>query len=206
MNSLKPFDVRSLIVSSPDQGGGEPPAEKPKPDDATGDQEEKRTFSQREVNALMKRQKEEMRAEFEKLSAEAKRSEQDRVLAEQAKWKELADARKQELDEKVKQLEAAAQKDPVIERQRKALEAYRDAQYAAIPDSIKVLLDKLDVVEQIEWLTANADQLAPADGQQKTTQAKSRGTPVPVKGKPATSVDAVAQQRERNQRSGQYDI
>lgn len=136
--------------------------------DATDNGGEAVTFDeaqQEKLNAIIAERLERERAKWEqKLEEEQKRAEEaaeEKRLAEQKKYKELADrkaARAEELSAQVEALE------PEVERYRNALEAQLAAVRDGLPDHILALLDKLDPVEQIEYLASNSEQLRPSSG------------------------------------------
>lgn len=81
-------------------------------------------------------------------------------LAEQGQYKELADKLKTQVADAEKQMADLQTAKSASERYEKALKARADAEIAKLPEVFKPLLAKLDPVEQLEWLAANADKIA----------------------------------------------
>lgn len=105
------------------------------------------------------RKKWEQRVADEKRRAEEAAEEQR--LKEQEEYKALAEkkaARVEELSAQVETLE------PEIERYKNALEAQLAAVRDGLPEHILALLDRLDPVEQIEYLADNSEHLRARNG------------------------------------------
>jgi hypothetical protein len=171
--------------------GGNPPAGgkgdagakgDPKPGDGKGDDDPI------DLKEWLKGQSEAVRAAFEKDTAGLKsalQSERDarkalekvetdrkkaadeaerKRLEEQGKFEELAKAARAEAD-------AAQQKlgelEPLTERVKgleAVLKGYLDKEREGLPKHVLALLDKLDVVDQLEWISQNRAVLAPPPG------------------------------------------
>jgi hypothetical protein len=118
----------------------------------------------------------ETRQSLEKAAKDAEKAKQDadaETARKNGEWQKLAE----QSDAKAKSLEAqlaelTPHKDRA-ERFGKALEAYLKTQREGLPAHILPLLDKLDPVEQLEYIAANAATLkkAPAGGPPATPPA-----------------------------------
>lgn len=102
-----------------------------------------------------------LKAEWE--AAEAKRqketAEADTArLTEQKKFEELAEKRKASLDSVTGERDALK---ATVEAQAAVLLKLYEARKAAVPEMYQPLLDKLDVVERLDWIAANEEKLAP---------------------------------------------
>lgn len=86
-----------------------------------------------------------------------------KALKDNAQFKELSEKQQQALLEKETSLvQTKAQFETVTQerdRYKSVLEEHVKERRAGLPDSITVLLDKLDPVEQMAWLTKNAATL-----------------------------------------------
>jgi len=150
-----------------------PPADNPKdaksdetPDDFDKDRAmeliKKLRATEREHNALLKKIE----------------TDEEAKLAEQNQFKELAEKRKAELDEAQKKADEA-------DRYRSSLETYLKAEREGIPEHILPLLDKMDVVDQLDYIAENRETLkgeTKRDGVPATPKDKSKA---PEKGEAA---------------------
>lgn len=98
-----------------------------------------------------------------KKSDEASKKAAEDAIAEAAKkngeWQKVAEQREAELAEAAKKL---ADLDPVqqqAKRYEEALKKNLESQRTGLPESIIKLLDKLDVADQLEWLSANKEAI-----------------------------------------------
>lgn len=125
----------------------------PNTDDATGknggdgDGKDQKTFTQAELDAIVK----------ERLDRE-KKKQQEKALAEQQRFEELAQQRAQKLAELEPQLE---QTNSQAERYKAALEAHLTAQKDPLAEHILTLLEKMDPVDQLEYISTNREALFP---------------------------------------------
>lgn len=193
MHGLMPFDSARFFRHQADgASGGEAPQADTKPEDATGsDKAEVKTLTQAQVDAIVAERLERERKRQERAQAEAAKAEADKRLEEQREFEKLATARKAEVDDLAAKLKVTEAAGAQLERATKALEAYRDAQFGALPEEIRELLTGRDVVDQLEWLTKYGARVAtvqvPADAGKK-----GGGTPSPTKGRAASQGDSAA--------------
>ena len=124
------------------------------------------TFTQSDVDRIVNERLERERKSAESKAQKAKEAAESAGLAEQKKFQELADKRgKQVTDLETSnatlttQLEAATAK---ADRHEKALTKMLAEQLKVVPEHLHSLLDKLDAVEQLEWIAGNADKMKTA--------------------------------------------
>ncbi len=96
-------------------------------------------------------------------------------MKEQAKWQELAEKRQAERDALAAERESLVGK---FDAYATAVTSILDNQKKGLPKHIVALLDKLDPVEQLQYIADNADELRP--------QAATPGTPQSPKRQPST--------------------
>jgi molecular chaperone GrpE (heat shock protein) len=87
----------------------------------------------------------------------AKEEAERKRLEEQAEWEKLAKQHQTELEEIKPAYESASEK---LERYQSALSGYLEAARDGVPQYVTDLLDRLDPVEQLTWLTEHADEMA----------------------------------------------
>lgn len=143
---------------SADDTGGDPDAQDKNKEggESGGDKgKEKKTFTQEDIDKIVTDRLERDRKKREKDEKEAKEKAESAALAEQEKWKELSE--KQE--KRVAELEAlVSELEPIKERAEKyekSLLSFLKAEKEGLPDHILPLLDKLDVVDQLEYIAKN---------------------------------------------------
>lgn len=122
------------------QGGASPPATEPQ------------TFTQADVDRIVKERLARQKSAIDADADKKRKEQEDAALAEQGKYKELAEQHAAKLLE-LEPYKLAA------ERAEKALDAQVNAMLADIPETIKAalepLLERLSAVEKLEYLTAN---------------------------------------------------
>lgn len=83
----------------------------------------------------------------------------EKELEEQQAWQKLAQERQAKLTELEKAVADSQVLTEKVSKYESMLKANLDAQMKSLPDVFKPLLAKLDLTEQMEWLSANADKL-----------------------------------------------
>lgn len=111
-----------------------------------------RTFTQAEVDALIKDRLARQKAASEGAAEKARRDAESAALAEQGKWKELAQAHEAKLAELTPAADRAA-------RLEAALQAQLTSAMEGLPEHILPLIEKLDLPERLEYLAANRAKL-----------------------------------------------
>lgn len=164
-------------------------------DDATGATEpnsgNERRFTQADLDDYLKVRLEKERGMREKAAEAARLDAEAKSLIEQQKFKELADQR----ELRIKELE------PVLEQNERltaALKTHLDTQRADLPEHIIGLLDRLDTVDQLEWLATNRSALTPT---------RTNGVPPTPRGDSTMSRDEQIEAAKQSLlRSGNYGI
>lgn len=127
------------------------------------------------ISERLDREREKWKAKLEEEREEQKRKAEEERLAEQEKWHDLAEQRQ----ERITQLEVQAGEVPVLQERidqlEETLNGYLEAQRDGLPDAIIALLDKMDVVEQLAWISENAGELVGDDRQRLPGAPKPRG-------------------------------
>lgn len=147
---------------------------------------------QRKVDDLLKERLERERVKADKQAQKAREEAQAEAAAKNGEWQQLAEqraAKLAELESQVAGLDAATTR---AQRYEQALAKQVEALRKDVPKHLVPLLDKLDVVEQLEWLAANRDAVAP----------KANG--VPATPRAQGGMDAAAQAEARQQAASFY--
>ena len=156
------------VVSPPTQGAGSAP--QPGSDtqagvsaggDASqsGDRPVAMIFSQADVDRIVKDRLEREKTAREKAMAKAKDEAEADSLKKNQEWQALAErnaAKASELQAKLGELEPLSDQ---VTKLSGALSKYLEAEKKDLPKHVLVLLEKLDVVEQIEYLALNREAL-----------------------------------------------
>jgi hypothetical protein len=147
-----------------DEGGGaaaaQPAAE---PVSAAESQPESgKTFTQADIDRIVKDRLEREKSAREKATAKAKEEAEAEALKKNQEWQALAEkneTRANELLAKLGELEPLGDQ---VTRYKGALEKYLATEKKDLPKHVLVLLEKLDPIEQIEYLAANREDLGKA--------------------------------------------
>lgn len=126
---------------------------------------DEKVFNQADVDRIVQERLAREQAKSAKEAEKARKEAEMTSLAEQQKFQELAVKRQErisELEGQLADLETAHEK---AKRYAKALETYRDAMLANVPDPVKALLKDKDIADQLEWLSENAATFQPAADQ-----------------------------------------
>ena len=148
---------------------------------------------QRKVEDLLK---ERLDREAKKADAKAQKAREEaqaEAAAKNGEWQQLAEQRAAkiaELETQTAALDAATTK---AQRYEQALAKQVEALRKDVPKHLAPLLDKLDVVEQLEWLAANRDAIAPK-----------QPNGVPASPRAQGGMDAAAQAEARQQAASFY--
>jgi hypothetical protein len=116
-------------------------------------------FSQADVDRIVKDRLEREKAAREKALAKARDESEAEALKKNQEWQTLAErnaAKASELQAKLGELEPLS--DQVV-RLSGALEKYLEAEKKELPKHVLVLLEKLDAVDQMEYLAANREAI-----------------------------------------------
>lgn len=125
-----------------------------------------KTFTQAELDAIVKDRLERAQRKAQETEAKARADAEAKALAEQGEFKTLAEQRAQRIAELEQATEASKSVEKERDRYQAALRSHLDAQRAELPAHILALLDKLDVADQLEWISANRAAVVakPGDG------------------------------------------
>ncbi len=122
------------------------------------------SFSQADVDRIVKDRLEREKSAREKATQKAKEDAEAEGLKKNQEWQTLAEkheARTNELLAKLDELEPLGGQ---VERYKGALEKYLATEKKDLPKHVMVLLEKLDPIEQIEYLAANREELGKTTG------------------------------------------
>jgi predicted ATP-dependent endonuclease of OLD family len=137
-----------------EQGGSET-----RPYEKTDEKTDEKTFTQVDVDRIVKERLEREKSAREKATLKAKEEAEAEALKKNQEWQALAeknDARASELAVRIGELEPLGEQ---VTRYKGALEKYLAAEKKDLPKHVLVLLEKLDPIEQIEYLSANREEL-----------------------------------------------
>ena len=169
--------LRSFISGQPqryyeaEKGDNPPQADPPTvPEPAKTE----KTFTQFELDAIVKDRLEREKRKSTEAAEKARKEAEEKALQEQGEFKTLAEQRAAELATLKSELESAKVHESTAEKYRAALKARLDADKKSLPAHIVALLDQLDEIKQMEWLSdpKNADALKPS-----STPDRNLGTP-----------------------------
>ena len=131
--------------------------------DAKGKKIEWSPEQQEEINRIVGQTRIEEREKAKKDSeahiTKAKKEAEEKELLEKQEFKTLAEKREKELEELRNENVALKEAKEQGDKYKTALETSLKAQTDKLPKSIQALISKLDVLEQIEFLTKNAKDL-----------------------------------------------
>jgi hypothetical protein len=133
-------------------------------------------------------------AELERIKTEREKTEREQA-EKNGEWQKLAEKHTAELSEVKPKLKAAEDN---LERVTTALEKHVKALRKDVPEHIAGLLDRLDPVDQLDWITKNGDQIG--NGQ----PARGNG-PNPRPAGQATHETRVQENQQKLQRTGVYN-
>ena len=121
-----------------------------------------KTFTQADIDRIVKDRLEREKSAREKATAKAKEEADAEALKKNQEWQALAEkneTRANELLAKLGELEPLGDQ---VTRYKGALEKYLATKKKDLPKHVLVLLEKLDPIEQIEYLAANREDLGKA--------------------------------------------
>lgn len=153
---------------------------------------DKPIFTQAQLDAQIEARLRREREAAERKAEKDREAASDAAMKEQNQFKELADKH----EKRAKELEPFKER---AERLEAALKASLEGQRKGLAPHIIALLDRLDVVDQIEYIAENAEKLKADTGKQRTGV---DATPTDTGTK--TTDEIVAATRQDMQRSGAY--
>ena len=140
--------------SQPDTPTDDAPGSEEKPPEETAD----KSFTQADVDRIVKERLEREREKAAKAEAKAKKEAEMAGLAQQQEWQTLAAKRQEALQEMEERLKDHDELQTKLERYEGVLKTYLQAQLAGVPEHVVDLLRGRDPVDQLEWLTANREK------------------------------------------------
>lgn len=147
--------IMELNEADKDNGTGETPATPPVQQAAT--------FTQADIDRIVTERLEREKRKGDEAAKTAAEAAAAKALKENSQFKELSEKQAATLLEKETVLiQTKAQTETLTQERDKyktALEEHVKERRTGLPDSITVLLDKLDPVEQMAWLSKNAATL-----------------------------------------------
>lgn len=153
------------------------------------DQKPEKTFTQAELDAIIKERLAREKTASEKAQAEAAKKAADDAAAKNGEWQKLAETRAAEIAEANKKLGELETAKTQLAEYEAAIKLQADAAKKDLPAHILSLLDALPPVKQLEWLAKNASVLG-----QRPTQTIP-GTPPPASGKDVTEAEMKRRQQ-----------
>ncbi|HEY3310564.1 MAG TPA: hypothetical protein VGK00_02885 [Anaerolineales bacterium] len=123
--------------------------------DKQEEQEAEKVFTQADLDRIIKERLEREKTTREKAAAKAKEEAEAEGLKKSEEWQSLA----KRLEARVGELEPASEQ---VTRYKSALDKYLEAEKKDLPKHVLVLLEKLDPVDQMEYLSANRDDIGKA--------------------------------------------
>lgn len=186
--------------SAPPKAGDDKPENDGKDGDGTqGDKpkpEDQPKFTQAQLDAIIADRLAREKAASERAAEKTRREAEERTAAEAGEHKKLAETRQERITALEGELAEAQTHKERADRYEAALTAHLDAQRKDLPKHVTELLDKLDVVDQLEWIAKNREQVVGAAGK-NGPQASPRAN-----GNPAA--DAVEENRKKLAATGAY--
>lgn len=129
---------------------------------------------QADMEAKLKARLEREKDKAEKLAAKARADAEADAAKKNGEWQKLAEQREAELSDLQKRIAELEIFPAKAERYEGTLKKFLAAQKKDLPGHILSLLEKLDPVDQLEYLTANADALHKVE---TPAEARPLGTP-----------------------------
>lgn len=111
------------------------------------------------IGEARKKEREHFKAELEKESAKAKKKAEEETLKDKEEWKTLAEKRQSENDELTKEKAELEPFKDQAEKYQKALNDILDKQKKSLPKFVLPLIEKMDPVEAMAYITEHADEL-----------------------------------------------
>lgn len=169
------FEADKGKGSAPADNGNDPAGgdgdKKPDPAQENGSTPEDKKFTQKDVDAIIAERLERMKKTQEAAAEKLKKQAEEDALVKNQEFQKLADERGKrvaELEGQVTELTTVREQ---AERYKGALEKYLEAERKGLPKHVLTLLEKLDPVDQIEYIAANRAELG------KPAEQKIEGVP-----------------------------
>ena len=148
---------------------------------------------QRKVEDLLKERLDRAQKQADAKAQRAREEAQAEAAAKNGEWQQLAEQRAAKIAELETQAAALDATTTKAQRYEQALSKQVEVLRKDVPKHLLPLLEKLDVVEQLEWLAANRDAIAPK-----------QPNGVPATPRAQGGMDAAAQAEARQQAASFY--
>ena len=132
--------------------------------DAGGDKDkakakEEKTFSQAELDQIVKDRLERERKKTEAETEKARKAAEEDALKKNQEWQKLAETRVDEITTLTKERDELAPFKDQAERYKTALDGILAEQKKKLPKHLLILIDKMDPVDAMTYITENAEAL-----------------------------------------------
>ena len=157
------FDKDGGAGGAPGDGTEEDPAKDPS--DAGDDKDkgkagkDEKTFTQAELDQIVKDRLERERKKHEADAEKARKQAEAAALEKNQEWQKLAETRAQELADLAREKDELAPYKEQAEKYRAALDAQLAKAKEKLPKHILPLIEKLDPVEAMAYITEHAEEL-----------------------------------------------
>jgi hypothetical protein len=163
----------------------------------TGEQQQAISFAtkdelQAHIESVLKERLERERVKSERAAQKAKEEAEAAAATRNGEWQTLSEQRATKIAELEQQLASLDDTTTKAQRYEQALRSQVETLRKDVPKHLIPLLDKLDPVEQLAWLSENRAELAP------------KSTGVPATPRAQGSTDAAAQEQARQQAASFY--
>jgi hypothetical protein len=172
---------------TPPANSGEPKPTMPPADPPKGVTFESEEKLQEHINKVLADRLEREKRKAEKQANEAREKAEADAAAKNGEWQKLAETRETKITELTQKVTMLDEIQAKADRYEKALKAHLDTQIEGLPEHVVALLKKLDVAEQLEYITKNREALG---------QTQRAGGPPPSP-KPGTAAQLTATEQEK---------
>lgn len=159
------FDNDGSPGGTPDDGAEGKPEEKDQPDkpeagdDKPTDPAVEKKFSQAELDAILKERLEREKKKHEAAAEKARKEAEEAALAKNQEWQTLAEKRAEEIAALTKERDELAAVKELAEKYEAALKSQLAKSKEKLPDYLQEVIDRMDPLEAMEYITRNADKI-----------------------------------------------
>lgn len=148
-----------------DDGAGDPDPEKDKTDPKAGDDKAtdpatEKKFSQAELDAIIEDRLKRAEKTAEKAAEKARKAAEDAALAKNQEWQTLAETRAKEIADLTRERDELSPLQDQVARYRTALETQLSTVKEGLPKHLRALIDPMDPVDQLNYISTHAKDLA----------------------------------------------
>jgi hypothetical protein len=174
------------------------PITEPNVTTATEPVKTEKTFSQAELEAIVKDRLERANRKAEAEREQARKDAEAKALAEQGEFRTLAEQRQSRIAELEAETNAAKSTQKTLERYQEAVKGLVTPRLEALPDALKARIASLDPLEALEWLAA----LQPTDDPEP--RKKAPNIDAQERGRAMSRDERINAQAEELRRKGGY--